>query len=105
MALDGSDAESHRRHGLVLMALGRVQQATSEMRRALEIDPLGSAWIGLGVLLQSVGDLNQAETAYRRHLQFAPDSIPSLVGLGRGQLLRSNPGEALGTFERCPAAG
>ena len=27
------------------------------------------------------------------------------MGLGRGQLLRSNPGEALATFERCPDAG
>ena len=43
VALNGNDAESHRRYGLVLMALGRVPQATSEMRRALEIESPGAS--------------------------------------------------------------
>jgi len=100
LQLNGNDPDTRRRHAVMLWQAGRLPEAQAEARRSVELDPLGQAWILLGTLLQSSGDLEQADVAFRRHLKFAPDTLPGLVGLGRNQLLQGRAAEALATFER-----
>ncbi|HVP68408.1 MAG TPA: protein kinase [Anaeromyxobacteraceae bacterium] len=103
VATRGSDAESHRAFSVVLMGLGRLQEAIAEARKAIDLDPLGPAWVNLGALLRASGSLEDSEAAYRRHLRLQPDSEPGLIGLGRTLLLEGKPDEALAAFKRCPA--
>jgi len=100
LRVNGNDPDTRRRHAIALWNGGRLAEAQAEARRSVELDPLGQAWILLGTLLQYSGDLGQAEAAFRRHLQLAPDTLPGLVGLGRNLLLQGRAAEALATFER-----
>ncbi len=49
-----------------------------------------------------MGELDQADAAFRRHLEIWPDNGPALSSLGRNLVLQSRPKEALAIFERCP---
>ncbi len=103
VALNGNDADSRRRYGILLQEVGQLPDAIAEVRKAVDLDPLGQSWGTLGTLQQAAGDLAAAEVAFRRHLEVTPGSLPGLVAVGRNQLLQARPAEALATFERCPA--
>ncbi len=101
LAVNGNDADSHRRYATLLASGGRLGQAIQEARKAVDLDPTGNSWSKLGQLYQWSGELDLAEAAYRKDLQLQPGSESSLIGLGRNLLLQSNPKEALALFERC----
>ena len=102
IAINGNDPDSRRRYAVLLQELGKLPEAIAQARKATDLDPLGQSWLSLGVLYQASGELDKAEAAYRRFLQFAPDSPPALQGLGRNLLLQSKPKEALAVFQRLP---
>jgi eukaryotic-like serine/threonine-protein kinase len=102
IALNANDADARRRYGILLLDLGRLPEAVKELRRAVEIDPLGQSWTTLGVLEQGAGDLAAAEAAFRRQVKISPESIPGQVGLGRTLVLASKPKEALEVFAQVP---
>jgi TolB-like protein/Tfp pilus assembly protein PilF len=102
MALNPNDADGRRRYGVLLYDLGRLPEAIAEVRKAVDLDPLGPSWSMLGMLYQAAGDLGAAEAAFRRHLRIAPDALPALLGIGRNLLLQSKPKEASAVFENCP---
>lgn len=101
LAVNGNDADSHRRYSTLLACSARMEEAVREARRAVDLDPLGDNWSKLGQLYQLAGELDLAEAAFRRDLQNQPNTVISLIGLGRNLLLQSNPTEALTHFERC----
>jgi TolB-like protein/Tfp pilus assembly protein PilF len=97
--LPGADSEAHRSYFTVLLALGRMAEATTEAYTALDLDPVGPSWISMGGLLMVTGRLDEAEAAYRRHLQLEPRSEPARFGLSRTLLLKGRPDEALQAVE------
>jgi len=103
IAMNGNDADSRRRYGILLQEMGRLLDAIAEVRKAVDLDPFGQSWGTLGTLYQAEGDLGAADVAFRRHLQISPDSVPGIVGLGRNLLLQKKYEEALVMLERCPA--
>jgi TolB-like protein/tetratricopeptide (TPR) repeat protein len=102
IALQANDADARRRYGILLLDLGRMPEALRELKRAVDIDPLGQSWTALGVAEQGAGDLVAAATAFRRQVEITPESIPGQVGLGRTLVLASKPEEALAVLERIP---
>ncbi len=99
--LNGNDPDTRRRYGVLLRDLGRIPEAIAQVRKAIDLDPLGQAWITLGALHESAGDLDAANAAFRHHLQISPDTLAGLDGLGRNLLLQSKPKEAMAVFDRC----
>jgi tetratricopeptide (TPR) repeat protein len=102
IALNGNDADSRRRYGALLAILGRLPDGIAQVRKAIEIDPLGQAWGTLGWLYQGSGELELSAAAYRRYLEISPGSAPMMLGLGRALLLQSKAKAALEVFEKCP---
>ncbi len=102
IALNPSDADARRRYGILLKDLGRMDEGLAQLRKAVEIDPLGHSWNTLGVLEQFAGNLDAAAAAFRRWSQVAPDSVDARLNLARNEVLASRPKEALAMFESLP---
>jgi TolB-like protein/Tfp pilus assembly protein PilF len=102
VALGGNDADTRRRYGILLALLGQLGDGIAEVRKSIDIDPLGQAWGTLGTLYQVSGELELSAKAYRRFLEVSPESAPNMFGLARALLLASKPKEALAALERCP---
>jgi serine/threonine-protein kinase len=100
LALNGNDPDVRRQHAIHLLELGRLPEARAEALRSIELDPLGPAWLTLGTILQDLGDLGDADAAYRRYVEIDPESLAGYVGLGRNLLLQGKASEALAAFER-----
>jgi TolB-like protein/DNA-binding winged helix-turn-helix (wHTH) protein len=66
IALDPNYAIAHQRHGFLLMAMGRFEDAIAEMKRARELDPLSSHTLtSLGTALYYAGRYDEALEQYR----------------------------------------
>jgi tetratricopeptide (TPR) repeat protein len=84
-------AEAHANYGQVLLAERRAADAVPIFRSALSINPADAqAWNGLGLALETTGDLEGATAAYREALLNAPavrsirfNYARVLVGAGR----------------------
>ena len=51
-----------------------VREGEREFRRALALDPHFEAWLGLGIALHIMEQLDDAETAFRKALEMDPES-------------------------------
>ncbi len=102
IALNPHDPDTRRRHATVLYNLGRLPEAITEIKKALDLDPLGPSWNTLGAFHQEAGELEAADAAFRRHLKLAPGTLAGLWGLARNLLLQRRPEEALALFEGRP---
>jgi serine/threonine-protein kinase len=76
ITLEPNLSDAHHRYSLLLAALGRLDQAVGESRRALELDPLSPA-VGhtLGRLLYFSRDYPAAIAQHRRTLEVDPQSF------------------------------
>ncbi|PVM92524.1 hypothetical protein DDF62_05150 [Caulobacter radicis] len=83
-------------HGLVLLDLGRTQEAVAALRRATALDPkLGEAWRALSVGLTVLGDLVGAQAAGDRQVQASvrePALIAAATALVEGRLPEAEHG-------------
>ncbi len=87
--------------GGVLLALGRLPEATAELRKAVELDPLSTpSWTFLGRAQLSARDFSTARGSLGRVLELNPDAPRPLGFLGFMELLEGHPAEALVTFRR-----
>ena len=78
---------------------GQIQEAVSEFRRALELNPeSGAAHRAVGQLLREIGDPAQAAAHYREALRIAPGDAEAHADLGQCLMLTSRPDEALKEF-------
>jgi serine/threonine-protein kinase len=83
-------------YSLVLYILGRLDEAVTVGRKAIEVDPLSAyAWTMYGTLLWRVEHIADAMAAYGRALQISPDSSFARFLLGMLELEQGRPEVAL----------
>ncbi len=101
LELAAGDANTQRRYGILLSALGREDDAIAATRKAVEIDPLFAGnWMNLGGYYLSAGRLDLARSAFDRVREMSPgmeelDVMYALLALREGR-----PAEALTLFQR-----
>jgi TolB-like protein/Tfp pilus assembly protein PilF len=104
--LNPSDAEAHRVYALYLQAVGRVEDAISEVERARELDPLSLLMeTALGRALYFARRYEAAITQCHRALELDPDYIPAHFNLGRALVETGKSGEAIGEFKKASRRG
>ena len=73
LELNPNDAHAHQEYSLCLSAMGRTNEAITEIKRAQELDPLSiSIAKGLGDVFYLARDYNQALEDYQRALKLDP---------------------------------
>ena len=104
LELNPNYATAHQWYAILLIALGRPEEALREMRRAWELDPL-SAPINhnLGWALYSARDYADALEQLRKTLELEPDYYPAQSTLGVAYALTGSYQEALAAAERAVA--
>jgi len=101
----------HNGLGLAYVSAGRVDEATREFRRAIDLTPTSSqAYRNLGDVLRSEGKMQEALAALRRAVELSPNDPDTRVALARtlndhGIALgsRGQFGEAIEKFEQALA--
>lgn len=74
IAADDGVAEFHNALGVVLQALGRTEESSSEYRQAILLRPdYAEAYNNMAMVLQSQGSFSKAVAYYERAVQLAPD--------------------------------
>jgi tetratricopeptide (TPR) repeat protein len=105
MRSDGQDtAAAHLGRGYELIQQQRYEQAASEFRRALEIDPkLPRARYQLGIALFALADRDEAARQFDVVRRDAPDNRGALYYLGRIRLLEGDDNGAARLFQEIAA--
>jgi TolB-like protein/Flp pilus assembly protein TadD len=106
IALNPGDTRAHLTRGQLLQSLGRLPEAISAMRRALDIDPLSpSNWWILSYMHVGLGRFDDARSAASRAMEIAPEDSHGARNLGLAFLLEHRLAEAAAAFERCTLPG
>jgi TolB-like protein/Tfp pilus assembly protein PilF len=101
LALAAGDANTQRRYGILLAALGRQKGAIAAARKAVEIDPLFAGnWMNLGGYYLAAGQLDLARSAFDRVLEMSPGMGELDLMLAMLSLCEGKPAEALAIFQR-----
>jgi TolB-like protein/Tfp pilus assembly protein PilF len=101
LALDSGNSSAQLAYSALLATLGRLPEALVAGKRATQLDPLSkAAWSDLARLLTSTRQFAAALQANSRVLDLDPGYAYAVNGLGRLQLFRGQPTEALLTFRR-----
>ena len=102
--INQSYADAHQMYSYYLCAMGRFDEALSEMRRAQELDPLSLEKIaGIGEVAYYRRDYEQAIEQYRKALEMDPNSGFSHWALGRAYVEKSMYNEAIASFQKAIA--
>jgi TolB-like protein/Tfp pilus assembly protein PilF len=89
---------------LYLRALGRFEESSAEMRRAVEQDPLNATWHGiLGAHLADAGRVEEGLKAVIRANEIEPNNYVSVHLMGEVQWVLGRYDEALEAFQRAYA--
>ena len=97
-------AAFHIKRGNFLGQLGRLDEAATAQRRALEMEPNNiQALNNLGTVLRSQGMLDQAADCYRRALSIEPDDAELHFNFGNVHRDQENASEAIGCYRRAVA--
>jgi tetratricopeptide (TPR) repeat protein len=111
IALNPSYALAHHGYAVLLMTVGRLDEAGAEARRALTVDPLSVPINSiLAIALSTAGQHDQAIQQFRRTLELSPNYPPAHSGLGLEYERRGQHDEALrerltaNTLEGAPPA-
>jgi Flp pilus assembly protein TadD len=95
LSLDDGNAAAHEDMGLLLLEVKRREQATAQLRRAVELDPKRwRAHNALGVLADGSGDYATAIGHYDAALAANPNSAMLLNNLGYSNYLAGNLDQA-----------
>jgi TolB-like protein/Tfp pilus assembly protein PilF len=101
LELEPANASVVRRAGALAGTLGHFEEAIELDRRAIDLDPLNVAvHNNLGLHALYAGHLGEAEAAFRKALDLNPDFPSAHAFLGRVELRRSKPTEALAEMDR-----
>jgi TolB-like protein/DNA-binding winged helix-turn-helix (wHTH) protein len=100
LALEPTDSRVLSRYGNLLSDLGRTEEATAMLRKAIVQDPLRKAnWQNLGIALAASGDHAGAYDAFHHALAIRPGDAYTTFALGTLQLIDGKAQEALTTFQ------
>jgi Flp pilus assembly protein TadD len=70
-------------YGVILQNLGKLQEAESSTRKAIEIKPdFAEAHYNLGNILKSLGKLQEAESSTRKAIEIKPNYAEAYLNLG-----------------------
>jgi serine/threonine-protein kinase len=98
--LDPGDALVQQQYAALLASLGRLPEAISAGRRAIELDPLrGNAWQLLGYWYNLNGQFGLAGAALDRALELNPDSEVTWMRQSQALLWNGKPEGALALLE------
>jgi len=82
--LNPSSSKAHQYYSGILTAAGRMDEATAEARRGMELDPLSAtAGTTLGVRLYYAGKIDEAEAEFRKTLEVNPSFAVAQWGLAQ----------------------
>ncbi|MBI1825172.1 MAG: protein kinase [Planctomycetes bacterium] len=96
LALSPNYATAHQWYGLQLRFRGRHDEAIREATKAQELDPLSLIIsVNVGEMHYYVGDLEKAETQFRKTLEFGPDFAEARIWLANTLFLQARPAEAI----------
>jgi TolB-like protein/Tfp pilus assembly protein PilF len=74
LSLNPSLADAHNYYGWFLAMMGRSEEATSEVTRACELDPMSPNTLGMsGFNYWITGDYDRARAQFKRSMELAPD--------------------------------
>jgi tetratricopeptide (TPR) repeat protein len=100
------DAQAHLQLGCLLAGLGRVDEATTEWRKAADANPkLSIAWRNLGLAAAAKNDLAQAEAAYRKAIAARPSDQTLFRDLADVLVAAGKRPEAIRVLESMPLTG
>lgn len=103
-SLAGGDVDDLLAYAGFLAVLGRPDAAIDVARQVQNRDPLNPAGYGSGASAQfNSGRFSQAENAYRKALQLAPNLLLDRAFLGLSLLEERKPDEALAEFKKLPS--
>ena len=100
LTLEPTNSRVLSRYGNLLSYVGRTEEATAMLRKAIEQDPLQSNnWQELGIALSESGDHAGAYDAFHHALAIRPEDNFSKFHLARLQLVDGKVQESLATFQ------
>jgi serine/threonine-protein kinase len=103
-SLAGGDVDDLLAYAGFLAVLGRPDAAIDVARQVQNRDPLNPAGYGSEASAQfNSGRFSQAENAYRKALQLAPNLLLDRAFLGLSLLEERKPDEALAEFKKLPS--
>jgi len=103
-SLAGGDVDDLLAYAGFLAVLGRPDAAIDVARQVQNRDPLNPAGYGSEASAQfNSGRFSQAENAYRKALQLAPNLLLDRAFLGSSLLEERKPDEALAEFKKLPS--
>ena len=98
---DWQEAEQRVERAHDLYERGRWEEAVSELRRAIEINPTISAWyFNLGLTLDMMERFDEALVAYRKGLSIDPHDLETLSAAGTDCVRIGRYKQAIRFFER-----
>jgi TolB-like protein/Tfp pilus assembly protein PilF len=101
LAIEPRDSMVQGLYGVGLALFGRIPEATTAARRAIELDPLNSyAWAYLGIFQTMGRDYLSARRSLDRALAISPDDYSSHWALGQLDLLEGRLDDASNEFQR-----
>jgi tetratricopeptide (TPR) repeat protein len=95
------DAESRVEKAHELYERGRWEEALSELKAAIAINPYNGSWFfNLGLTYDALDRFDEAIKAYRQALEMEPEDVEILTALGHDCNRAGNFDEAIGFFQR-----
>ena len=104
IVLDPNSAEARSMYGYFLSAVGRFDEAMSQMRIAQELDPLSIEKIaGVGEVLYLERRYDEAVEQYRKALELDPNSGFAHWAIGRAMIEKGSYDDAIATLRKAIA--
>ena len=93
-------------YGAQIAAFGKIPQAITAMKKAIDLDPLSSyAWANLGLFETATHDYPAARQSIERALAISPTADSLHFALGQLDLLQGRLAEAQAEFQKQSAEG
>ena len=95
------DPAAHRGLAMLLIATGRLPEASQELRQAVALKPSApGAWLQLGLVLQNLGKHAEAADALKKATALNPDWPPAQFALGISEMNLRQYDSAIAAFQK-----
>jgi tetratricopeptide (TPR) repeat protein len=99
------DAEKHVERAHELYEAGRWEEAETELRQAISLNPFQPEWqFNLGLTLDAAGRHPEAAQVFKEAFELEPEDSQSALMAGLSLLRAERPGEALEWFDKAEKA-